>query len=245
VTTDAIMAVDIDTGKLLWSYQATENDVFMGGCNGPVKSEACPNPMGPDMDIGNSPILKTLPNGKRVLMTGTKSMDVIGLDPDDKGKLLYRVNANGEPINGGRGRGGTIVWGGAADDRHVYYGLGRAGLAALRQDNGERVWLFSPAPPAGGGRGTSLGAAPTAIAGVVFEGAENGMLYAVSATDGKPIWEFNTAQSLETVNKVPGKGGAISVAGAVVAGRMVFVGSGYAVGTGASAGNLLLAFGVE
>ena len=23
--------------------------------------------MGPDMDIGNSPILKTLPNGKRVL----------------------------------------------------------------------------------------------------------------------------------------------------------------------------------
>ena len=62
----------INTGKLLWSYQATENDVFMGGCNGPTKSEACPTPMGPDMDIGNSPILKTLPNGKRVLIAGTK-----------------------------------------------------------------------------------------------------------------------------------------------------------------------------
>jgi polyvinyl alcohol dehydrogenase (cytochrome) len=34
-TTDGIMAVDIDTGKLLWSYQATSNDVFMGGCTGP------------------------------------------------------------------------------------------------------------------------------------------------------------------------------------------------------------------
>ena len=56
-----IMAVDINTGKLLWSYQATENDVFMGGCNGPQKSEACPTPLGPDMDIGNSPILMTLP----------------------------------------------------------------------------------------------------------------------------------------------------------------------------------------
>src|SRR5262249_3371164 len=116
-TTDAIMAVDLESGKLLWSYQATENDVFMGGCNGSVKSEACPNPLGPDMDIGNSPILKTLPNGKRVLLVGTKSADVIALDPDNQGKLLYRINAFGEPINRGRGGRGTIVWGGAADDR--------------------------------------------------------------------------------------------------------------------------------
>jgi hypothetical protein len=40
----------------------------MGGCNGPARSEACPNPNGPDLDIGNSPILKTLPNGKRALI---------------------------------------------------------------------------------------------------------------------------------------------------------------------------------
>ena len=72
-TTDGFMAVDIDTGKLLWSYQATENDVFMGGCNRPQKSEACPEVLGPDMDIGNSPILTTAPNGKRVLLGGTKA----------------------------------------------------------------------------------------------------------------------------------------------------------------------------
>src|SRR5262249_56442296 len=91
-TTDAIVAVDLETGKLLWSYQATENDVFMGGCNGLVKSDACPTPMGPDMDIGNSPILKTLSGGKRVLMAGTKGGDVFGLDPDNKGARVYRVN---------------------------------------------------------------------------------------------------------------------------------------------------------
>ena len=244
-TTDAIMAVDINTGRLLWSYQATENDVFMGGCNGAVRSEACPNPMGPDMDIGNSPILKTLPNGKRVLIGGTKSADIFALDPDNNGALLYRINATGGAIGGGgRGRG-SIVWGGAADDQLAYYGLGGAGLAAVRQATGERVWLFTPPPPAGGGRGAQLGAAPTAIPGVVFEGASDGKLYAVSAADGKQLWEFNTAQDFETVNKVPAHGGAISVSGAVVAGRMVFVGSGYAVGSGASAGNVLLAFGVE
>ena len=244
-TTDAIMAVDLNTGKYLWSYQATENDVFMGGCNGPNKSDACPTPMGPDMDIGNSPILKTLPNGKRVLMTGTKSGDVIGLDPDNKGALLYRINAIGEPVNGGRGVRANIVWGGAADDERVYYGLGFAGLAAMKQGTGERAWLFTPPSQENGGRGGSLGAAPTSIPGVVFEGASNGMLYALSAPDGKLLWQFNTAQTFETVNKVPAHGGAIATSGAVVVGRMVYVGSGYAVASGATAGNVLLAFGVD
>jgi polyvinyl alcohol dehydrogenase (cytochrome) len=244
-TTDAILAVDLNTGKLLWSYQATENDVFMGGCNGPVKSEACPSPMGPDMDIGNSPILKTLANGRRVLITGTKDGDVVGLDPDNKGALLYRINAAGGPVGGGRGGRGTIVWGGAADDQLVYYGVAGAGLAAVRQATGEKVWTFLPPPPPGGGRGAQLGAAPTAIPGVVFEGASDGMLYAVSAADGKLLWQFNTAQEFQTVNRIAAHGGAISVSGAVVVARMVFVGSGYAVGSGASAGNVLLAFGLD
>jgi polyvinyl alcohol dehydrogenase (cytochrome) len=244
-TTDAIMAVDMNTGTRLWTYQATENDVFMGGCNGANRSEACPTPMGPDMDIGNSPILKTLPNGKRVLIAGTKSGDVFALDPDRDGALLYRINAIGSPTGGGRGGRASIVWGGAADNQLAYYGLGGAGLAAMRQGTGERVWLFVPPAPAGAGRGSSLGAAPTALEGVVFEGASDGPLYAVSAAEGKLLWEFNTAQPFETVNKVPAHGGAISTSGAVVAGGMVFVGSGYAVGSGASAGNVLLAFGIE
>jgi len=120
-----------------------------------------------------------------------------------------------------------------------------AGLAAVRQTTGEKVWTFLPPPPAGGGRGAQLGAAPTAIPGVVFEGASDGKLYALSSAEGKVLWEFNTAQEFQTVNKIPAHGGAISVSGAVVVGRMVFVGSGYAVGSGASAGNVLLAFGIE
>jgi hypothetical protein len=44
---------------------------------------------------------------------------------------------------------------------------------------------------------------------------------------------------------VPGKGGAISVAGPIVANGMVFIGSGYAISSGASGGNVLLAFGVD
>ena len=245
VTTDAIMAVDIKTGRLLWHYQATEGDVFMGGCNGPNRSEACPSPMGPDMDIGNSPILTRLPNGRRVLLAGTKSADVFALDPDRQGALLYRVNALGGATGGTRFGRGSIVWGGATDGQRVYYGLGGAGLAALDPATGARAWIFTPPAGEGGRGGGGLGAAPTAIPGVVFEGASDGKLYAVSAADGRLLWEFATARTLETVNKVAGKGGAIATSGAVIVDRMVFVGSGYAVGSGASAGNLLLAFGVD
>ncbi len=245
-TTDGVMAVDINTGKLLWSYQAHENDVFMGGCgSGPNRSEACPTPLGPDLDIGNSPILKTLPNGKRVLITGSKTGEIFGLDPDNNGQLLYRVTASGEPATGARGGRGSIVWGGAVDDQNVYYGAGALGLVALNPATGERRWVFAPPAPAAGGRGGTLGAAPTVIPGVVFEGASNGMLYAISTADGKLLWEFNTAQDFETVNKVLAHGGAIQSTGSVIVNGMMFVGSGYAISSGASGGNVLLAFGVE
>jgi polyvinyl alcohol dehydrogenase (cytochrome) len=244
-TTDGVMAVNINTGEFLWAYQATENDVFMGGCNGAVKSEACPSPMGPDMDIGNSPILKKLPNGRRVLISGTKGGDVFGVDPDNNGALLFRVNVGGAPVGANRGGQASIVWGGAVDDDHVYYGAGGAGVVALNPANGEQAWAFTAPAATAGGRGSALGAAPTVIPGVVFEGAADGKLYAVSAADGKQLWVFNTAQPFETVNKVPAHGGAINTSGAVAVNGMVYVGSGYAIGSAASGGNVLLAFGVE
>jgi polyvinyl alcohol dehydrogenase (cytochrome) len=260
LTTDGVMAVDINTGKTLWAYQADANDIFMGGCGQPTSGEQCPNPNGPDLDIANSPILKSLPGGRRVLLVGTKRGHVIALDPDNNGAVLYRVLASTgapapatPPAGGGRGGGGgSIVWGGAADDQNVYYAAGRgAGLAALKLATGEKVWAFTGPPPAAapGGAGApaadSLGAAPTLIPGVVFQGSGNGKLYAVSTTDGKMLWEFNTAQEFSTVNKIPAHGGQIASTGAVISGGMLFIGSGYAISSGASGGNVLLAFSVE
>lgn len=247
-TTDAVMALDMDTGDLLWSYQATENDVFMGGCGAENRSLACPDTMGPDADIGNSPILATLPDGQRLLLTGTKAGDLIALDPDDGGRLLYRVGALGGPAVGplgGRGGRGSIVWGGAVDDQLAYYGLGRGGLAAIRAATGEYHWIFDPPDPGDGRAAGSLGAAPTAIPGVVFEGSTNGMLYAVSSVDGQLLWQFDTAREFDTLNGVRAHGGALQSTGAVVADGMVFVGSGYAINSGALGGNVLLAFGIE
>jgi polyvinyl alcohol dehydrogenase (cytochrome) len=242
--TDAVVAMDLKTGKVLWSWRSVEYDLFMGGCAGPTRSEACPSPMGPDFDIGNAPILVTLPTGRRALFVGLKNADVVALDPDENGRLLFRVNPLGaKPGATGRGGRGSIVWGGAASEGRVYYGTGARGLAAVDAATGANAWLFSAPGVRGGTAG--LGAAPTAIPGVVFEGATDGQLFAVSAADGKQLWQFNTAQEFETVNKVSARGGAINTSGAVIVDGMVYVSSGYAIVAGASAGNVLLAFGVE
>ena len=96
-----------------------------------------------------------------------------------------------------------------------------------------------------GARGGNFGAPPATIPGVVFAASSAGVLYAVSAADGKPLWEYNTAQEVATVNKVPAHGGAISSTGATIVNGMVFVSSGYAISSGASGGNVLLAFGAN
>ncbi len=233
---DAIVAVDMDSGKVLWSYQAQPNDAFMGGCNGENKSKACPQTMGPDADIGNSPILSTLDDGRRVLIAGTKNGDVFALDPDNRGALIWRVAANA-----GGGRGG-IVWGGTADHENVYYGMGSGGMSALKMATGQRAW-FQPINAAGARAGNN--AAATMIPGVVFVGGTDGKLHALATTDGSPLWEFDTNTNFDTVNKVAGAhGGAISSVGPVVVGGMMYIGSGYGVG-GGPFGNVLLAFGPE
>jgi polyvinyl alcohol dehydrogenase (cytochrome) len=122
--------------------------------------------------------------------------------------------------------------------------MGAGGLAALDPATGATVWKFAPKAPSGNGT-SALGAAPTTIPGVVFTGSTNGMLYAVSAADGKELWSFDTSKTFDAVNKVPTHGGAIASSGAVVVDGMLFVGSGYAVSSGASGGNALLAFGVR
>jgi polyvinyl alcohol dehydrogenase (cytochrome) len=241
--TDAVMALDLKTGKVLWSHRVVERDMFMGGCTGADRSQACPEPMGPDADIGNSPILVSLAGGRRALFVGTKGGEVFALDPDKNGALLFKVSPAGLPTGGGRGRG-PIVWGGAADARQVYYGMAAAGMGAVDASTGKTTFVFT-APGVGGRGSAGLGAAPTMIPGVVFQGAGDGQLFAVSAADGKQIWSFNTAQEFATNNKVPAHGGAIATSGAVVVDGMVYVASGYAISSGASGGNVLLAFGVE
>jgi len=245
-TTDSIMALDLNTGEMLWVYQAQAGDAFLGGCSGPNKTDNCPSENGPDLDIGNSPILRTLADGKRLLVAATKDGNVIALDPDKNGAVVWKKNV--APVdpkatgpNAFFARLGGIVWGGAADEHNLYYGLSRGGMVALQLATGEQLWYTPLAKP---GTRVNNSAATSAIPGVAFVGGSDGKLHALNTANGKVVWEYDTAHSFETVNKVPAKGGAISSIGPTVAGGMLFIGSGYAV-TGNNSGNVLLAFAAE
>jgi polyvinyl alcohol dehydrogenase (cytochrome) len=246
-TSDAIVAFDIKTGKILWSYQALANDVSPAGCraNGP-KGEQCPSNPGPDWDFGDSPILRTLPSGQRVLVAAHKGGLVVAVDPDNNGALLWKTDL-AEP---NAGAAIQIMWGGAADGENVYYALKSGGVAAVRLADGKRVWTTRIDPagiPSEAGKRLRRGleAAVTVLPGVVFAGGWDGVLHALSTEDGHPLWEYQTAREYTTVNGVPAKGGSLGAPGPVVAGGMLYVGSGY-VGTGnGSPGNVLLAFSVQ
>jgi len=246
-TSDAIMAFDMDTGRTLWSYQVHHNDAFLVGCNGNPKPDNCPPVVGPDWDIPTSPILRDLGAGRRLLIVGTKPGDVLALDPDKGGALVWRKNVSGGAIAGDgpaypSGRREGIQWGGTADKDAVYYGLTGGGVAALRLTDGQRLW-FSPLNRDSTPR-ADHSAAATGWPGVVMVGGNDGRLFAISSKDGAPLWSFETARPFDTVNRAPARGGSIGAPGATVAGGMVFVGSGYAVTSG-DPGNVLLAFAPE
>ena len=248
-TSDAIMAFDMDSGRTLWTYQVHHNDAFLVGCDDKTgaKPDNCPPVVGPDWDIPTSPILRRLPGGQRALIVGTKPGDVLALDPDKGGALIWRKNVSGGAIAGDGpaypgGRRTGIQWGGAANADTVYYGLTSGGVAALNLKDGERKW-FAPLDRDSIPRANNS-AALSAWPGVVMVGGANGKLFAISEKDGSPLWSFDTSRPFDTVNKVKAKGGSIAAPGPTVADGMVFVGSGYAV-VADEPGNVLLAFGVE
>jgi polyvinyl alcohol dehydrogenase (cytochrome) len=84
----------------------------------------------------------------------------------------------------------------------------------------------------------------TAIPGVVFATSVDGQIRAHSAEDGRLLWAFDTVREFDTVNGVAARGGSIDGPGAVVAGGMVFINSGYPR-NGGIPGNVLLAFKAE
>ena len=258
---DAIVALRMSNGEVLWTKQLTAKDSWNSSCYLPGKVN-CPDSGGPDFDFAASPSLISLASGKRALVVGQKSGVAYGLDPDRRGQILWQTRV---------GQGGTvggIEWGGATDGRNLYVALSDitfqvdrkpgsndrvyqldpnkgGGIFALRVDNGERMW--QAAPPSCNGRpncSPAQSAAVTAIPGAVFSGSIDGHLRAYSTATGKILWDYDMAHEYQAVNKIPGRGGSIDVGGPVIAGGMVFAMSG-SNPRGGLPGNVLVAFGVD
>ena len=244
--TDAIVSMDIDTGKVKWVYQGTANDNWLGGCGARNGGNlGCPEVQGPDFDFSASPLLATS-GTRQILVTPQKSGVAHALDPDT-GTMLWTYR-----FGQGSGLGG--VWGAASDGVNVYFGVGDGqsqnpgGVRAVKLLTGEQIWTVpGPNPRLCAAQprcAASQGGAVTLIPGAVLAGSHDGGLRAYSTTDGSVLWQFDTNKEFPTVNGVKATGASIDGSPLIVSGGMIFLNSGYG-GIAARPGNVFLAFGLE
>jgi polyvinyl alcohol dehydrogenase (cytochrome) len=256
-TSDAFMAMDLETGRILWTHQVRARDAYVSACR-LTDTTNCPEAKGPDFDFAASPILVTLGDGRRALVAGHKSGNVYAVDPDRDGARLWEARV------GEGGSMGGVQWGSAADGQHVYVALsdlGRimlsytqftdadrhrgGGMFALRLADGARVWHTPPIPCDARPRcSPAQSGAVSALPGAAFSGSLDGHLRAYAAGSGQVVWDYDTVRTYETVNGVPGRGGSLDGPGPVIGGGMVFTNSGYTV-DGGIPGNVVLAFGPD
>lgn len=261
-TSDAIIAIDLATGREKWVFQALSNDVWNMSC--PVGSPTAPGrPPGPncyfasegsvllDHDFGAGPVIFRGRRGRDVILGGQKSGDVWALDAAT-GKVLWRQQfGKGGPLGG-------VHWGIATDGARVFAPISdpnvpdessAAGMHAVDVATGKVAWQWRASPDCEGARAKvstcrtryGLSAAPLVIDGAVLAGSLDGRLWVFDARTGKVLRMVDTATTAYApVNGIAGAGGSIDAAGLFAGDGMVFVNSGYA-SFGQAAGNVLVA----
>jgi polyvinyl alcohol dehydrogenase (cytochrome) len=248
-TSDAVVALALDTGELRWTYQGEADDAWTLACVTPGADPVVTEECGPDLDFGSSAILRELPNGKRLLLAGQKSGVMHALDPDNNGALVWKKRLSPGGVLGG------IEWGFAADQQMLYVPISdvwenqntpvnAGGLYAVNIEDGETVWQTpAPQPDCKDKPGCNAGQpqAATLTPGLVFSGSMDGHLRAYDMKDGRIVWDVDTKGSHETVNGLAGSGGSLKGAGVTVINGWVYVASGY--GLWGMPGNVLLAYG--
>jgi polyvinyl alcohol dehydrogenase (cytochrome) len=250
-TSDAIMALAMDTGKILWTRQATAGDAWNVGCLEAPDSTSrshCPSAPGPDHDFASAPVLATS-GGRRLLLAGQKSGMLYALNPDT-GEYVWKTQVGDGGVLGG------IEWGFAVDSARAYVSLSNAlekkpgeagGIAAVDLADGKIKWRTPPQGDTCAGRiGCSTGqpAAVSAMPGMVFSASLDGHLRGYEAETGQVIFDTDTAKEFATVNGVKASGGSMNGPGSTIVNGMLYVSSGYG-SLGFMPGNVLLAFSVD
>ena len=251
-TSDAIIAMSVDSGQIAWVKQAIPRDAWNGACMIPGHPN-CPEDTGPDADFGAPPMLITA-GSKDIILAGQKSGTVYALDPDNEGAFLWEKTVGRGGIMGG------VHWGMASDGHRLYVPINdqgsyqlhenidpAPGLHALRVEDGASLWSTieqDRCVDADWSCGPGISAAITATPDVIFAGTLDGIVKAYASADGKELWSFDTKKTFESVNKVHAFGGTIDSDGPIVVENQLFITSGYAK-FNEKAGNVLLAFEVS
>ena len=252
-TSDAIIAMDLASGRINWVFQATAGDAWNSACE--VEDDTnCPAEKGPDYDFGAATILARASSGEEFVLGGQKSGMVWALDPDS-GKLRWRQQVSEGGLVGG------VHFGMAVSGDRVFVPISDAmlstlhkprepnpGVFALDLRSGEYLWKWHAVDDVCNGRALCMpgnGAAITTTPELVFAGSIDGYIRAHDAATGEVLWAFDTAREFVTPSGTTARGGAMEgAASAVLQDGMLFLNSGYLFNPNMP-GNLFLAFTLE
>ena len=207
-TTNSVMALELKTGRIAWTFQGSAGDSWLGGCQAGGKNpENCPDPTGPDYDFSSGVMLVRTAAGRELILAGQKSGAVWALDPAKRGAVVWRTNLALAPPDAR----GELVWGGAADGASAYFGLTSGAFAAVDLADGKVRWRRSVelAP----GRAPGLSGAVSLTPAAVLSGGWDGEVRAISPKDGAILWSFDALRDFPTVNGVPARGGSMGAPG--------------------------------
>ncbi len=251
LTSDAIFAIDMDSGKVNWTFQATPNDVWNVACD-TENDHSCPPEGGPDFDFGAGTMLVTTAAGNDLVLAGQKSGFVHALDAAT-GALEWQREVGRGGIQGG------VHFGMSADDKNVYVPItdmadgrvytkdAKPGLHAVDIGTGEIAWYAAAPTNVCGDRPfchPGISQAVTLAADVVIAGGMDGVLRIHKSSDGSELLNLDTTQEFTTVTGESTRGGSLGgAAAAVVQDGLVIISSGYGI-YNHMPGNLLLVLSV-
>ena len=252
---DALLSLDLTTGRLIWARRVAGFDTYTTACYSPPAAN-CPTPTGLDEDFGQAPMLTFVPNFTGVADDRGGTSNGYWLGAGRKDSTFYALN----PTNGGLfwskavGVGG-MEWGSAinTDDFDTIFvaihnasrvsqtigGVNNANLhawnggvwEAMDLKTGKSKWSIQPV-----GADLANPAASAITPGcmsftnrVVFAGSTSGYFVAMDAASGTKYWYYASGG---TVNSCP-----------AIFNETVYWGTGYArAGVGA---HTLYAFSVN
>src|SRR5690606_6297672 len=84
---NSVIAIDLQSGRKLWTNQLLADDAYIIGC---PRAANCPEELGPDFALGASPILHTFEDGRQLLLAGQKSGHLHALDPLNEGEIVWQ-----------------------------------------------------------------------------------------------------------------------------------------------------------
>jgi len=194
---ESALALDPNTGAIRWATRTAGYDAWTVACKTGTAPQNCPDPAGPDWDLGGS-------GGNLVgnfIGFGSKSGIYWGLNAST-GALQWGTAA----APSGGGTLGGIEYGTATDGRRIYVAEADSGLQPYTLINGQTVtggsWsaldfnghiLWQTADPTP--NMVDMGSVSVAN-GVVYVPSQSGYVYALNAATGKILWSFNTGGSV-------------------------------------------------